>query len=139
MSALALLAVALALVVPAKGAKFLGQTAQKQSLSFTVARGPSLTGLAVTVYARCDRAGSVGERRVFTEAVRVGGDGSFSAVSRALGGGRGGDLVWVLGRFVTPRRAEGTVLYLTRRQFEGLGVVSCTSGRVRWTATARTD
>jgi hypothetical protein len=134
-----LLTIAQPAALPARGAKFLGPTAQKQYVSFSVARtGPRLTGLAITVYARCDRAGTVAERRVYDEPVRVEQDGSFSAVSRGLGfGGRGGDLVWVRGRFTTPRHAEGTVLYLTRRQFDRFGVVSCTSGTVTWSATAR--
>src|SRR5207247_1239734 len=123
---------------PHVGAVFQGRTSQGELVSFSVPKRRRLGELAVIVRSDCRSfLPSVAERRVF-RGIPVYGAGSFTAVSREvpLGVFPFGDVAWIEGRFVTPRRARGTIVFLARRSDPALGVSSCTT-RLRWTARAR--
>ena len=124
-------------VAAAVALQFAGTTEQRLPVRF-VLRDGVVANLAVVASAACGRLGPVTEAIRFRP-IRVGRDRRFYAVARdvPLRVAPQGDLSYLTGRLVSPRRAVGLLRFRFRRQDPQLGVVACT-GRVSWTGVSRT-
>jgi hypothetical protein len=127
------LVTAAALVIPAtaatpKSGSFSGSTKQNRAISFKVTPGGKVKNVEFGFRGRCDNGATTSGTTKFGGKFDVNNKGKFRAT--------GGSNSFVKGKFKKPRKAKGTLKWRgsTFDPFT-LRTVSCSSPKVRWTAS----